>query len=154
LILPGAGDELQGIKRGIIEMVDAIAVNKADGDLQGHAERARAEYQAALRLFPTPADGWAAPVVTCSALTGGGIAAIWEVVLAHRVHLEANGQLAIRRQQQALSWMRDLVAAGLDAALRADPVVAAALPALEAAVSEGRTTPVAASREVLARFRR
>jgi len=153
LMLPGAGDELQGIKRGIIEMVDAIAVNKADGDLQAHAERARAEYQAALHLFPTPADGWAAPVLTCSALTGHGIAAIWDVVLAHRAHLDAHGHLAIRRQQQSLAWMRELVATGLDAALRADPAVAAAIPALEAAVTEGRITPLAAAHDVLSRFR-
>ncbi len=152
LLLPGAGDQLQGIKRGIIEMVDAIAVNKADGDLQPHAQRARAEYQAALHLLPTPADGWAAPVVTCSALTGDGIAALWDVVLDHRAHLDVDGHLVKRRQQQALAWMRELVATGLDAALRADPAVAAAIPTLEAAVSEGRTTAAAAAREVLGLF--
>ncbi len=153
LLLPGAGDQLQGIKRGIIEMVDAIAVNKADGDLQEHAQRARAEYQAALHMLPAPADGWAAPVLTCSALSGDGIAALWDMVLAHRAHLDAAGHLAERRQQQALAAMRELVATGLDAALRADPAVAAALPALEDDVAAGRITPLAAAQDVLSRFR-
>ncbi len=152
LMLPGAGDQLQGIKRGIIEMVDAVAVNKADGDMQSLAERARTEYAAALHLFPVPADGWQAPVVTCSALTGEGIPAIWDTVLAHRAHMDAGGHLARRRREQALAWMRELVAAGLDAAFRSDPAVAAHLPGLEAAVAQWRTSPLAAARELLARF--
>ncbi len=154
LMLPGAGDQLQGIKRGIIEMVDALAINKADGDMTSLAERARAEYLGALRLFPAPADGWVPPVVTCSALTGGGIAALWEVVLAHRARMEAGGHLVARRRQQALAWMHELIGTGLEAALRADPEVAAALPALEADVAAGRTSAFAAARDVLARFRR
>ena len=138
LLLPGAGDELQGIKRGIIEMVDAIAINKADGDMQALAERARVEYRAALHLFPAPADGWSPPVVTCSAVTPAGIGDIWDLVLAHRAHMEANGHWRRAAGAQSLAWMRELVGAGLDAAFRADPRVAAALPALEAAVAEGR----------------
>lgn len=153
LLLPGAGDELQGIKRGVVELVDAIAVNKADGDLRPRAEQARAEYAAALHLFPASADGWVTPVVTCSARTGEGLAAIRELIVAHRAHLEARGLLAQRRREQALAWLHELVGMGLQAALRADPVVAASLPALEAAVAEGRTTPFAAARQVLARFR-
>lgn len=154
LLLPGAGDHLQGIKRGIIEMVDAIAINKADGEMTARARQAQAEYQAALHLFPAQADGWAPPVVTCSALTQDGIPAMWDVVLAHHAQMEARGHLAGRRRQQALAWMHELVAAGLESALRHDPAVAAALPALEAAVGEGRTTAFAAAREVLARLRR
>ena len=96
LLLPGAGDQLQGIKRGIIEMVDAIAITKADGDMQALAERARVEYRAALHLFPAPADGWIPPVVTCSAVTPAGIGEIWDLVLEHRAHMEADGQLASR----------------------------------------------------------
>ena len=153
LLLPGAGDQLQGIKRGIIEMVDAIAITKADGDLQALAERARVEYRAALHLFPAPADGWSPPVVTCSAVTPAGIGEIWDVVLAHRAHMEANGHLASRRRAQSLAWMRELVGTGLDVAFRAHPRVAAALPELEAAVAEGRTTAAAAARELLTLFR-
>ncbi len=153
LLLPGAGDELQGIKRGVVELVDAIAVNKADGDLRPRAEQARAEYAAALHLFPASADGWVTPVVTCSARTGDGLAAIQDLIVAHRTHLEARGLLAQRRREQALAWMHELVGLGLQAALRADPAVAASLPALETAVAEGRTTPLAAARQVLAHFR-
>ena len=115
LLLPGAGDQLQGIKRGIIEMVDAVAITKADGDLRALAERARVEYRAALHLFPAAADGWSPPVVTCSAVTPAGISEIWDLVLAHRAHMEANGQLASRRRAQSVAWMRELVGTGLDA---------------------------------------
>ncbi|WP_291983857.1 methylmalonyl Co-A mutase-associated GTPase MeaB [Luteitalea sp.] len=153
LMLPGAGDELQGIKRGIIEMVDAIAINKADGETKARAERARGEYRAALHLFPAPADGWMPPVVTCSAITHDGIAGLWDVVIAHRAHMDAAGQFALRRRQQALAWMRELVTEGLQRAFRADPAVAAALPVLESAVGEGHTTAFAAARELLGRFR-
>jgi LAO/AO transport system kinase len=154
LLLPGAGDGLQGIKRGIIEMVDALAITKADDDLQARAERARAEYLAALQLFPAPADGWVPPVVTCSAFSGAGIAAIWELVVAHRTHMEAGGHFLSRRRQQALAWMHELVGTGLDAAFRSHPGVAGAIAPIEAAVAEGRTTPVAAARELLTLFGR
>ncbi|BCS34870.1 ATPase/protein kinase [Luteitalea sp. TBR-22] len=153
LMLPGAGDELQGIKRGIIEMVDAIAINKADGDMRARADRARVEYRAALHLFPAAADGWAPPVLTCSALAGDGIAALWDVVGQHRAHVEANGFFARRRSAQSLAWMRELVGSGLEAAFRTHPGVAEALPGLEAAVAAGRTTAFAAARDLLARFR-
>lgn len=153
LMLPGAGDQLQGIKRGIIEMADGLVINKADGDLRQRAERAQSEYRAALHLFPAPADGWQPPVLLCSALAGEGITAVWDTVLAQRAHMERGGHLARRRRRQALAWMHELVAVGLEAALRADPAVAAALPALEAAVGEGRTTAFAAARDVLTRFR-
>lgn len=150
LLLPGAGDELQGIKRGILEMVDVLAINKADGEMRAQAERARAEYRAALHLFPAAADGWTPPVLTCSAISGEGIADLWDVVLTHRTHLADGGHLARRRGEQALTWLHDLVAAGLEAAFRADPQVAATLPALEAAVAEGRLTAAAAARQLLA----
>ena len=100
LMLAGAGDALQGIKRGIIEMADAMAVTKADGDNVAAAERARHEYASALHLFPASPDGWAPVVVTCSALTGAGIAELWAAVLEHRVQLEANGWFAVRRAEQ------------------------------------------------------
>jgi LAO/AO transport system kinase len=150
LMLPGAGDELQGIKRGIIEMVDVLAINKADGEMRARAERARVEYRAALHLFPAPADGWMPPVLTCSAISGEGIVELWDVVLAHRTHLAQSGHLARRRGEQALTWLHDLVAAGLEAAFRADPRVADRLPALEAAVVEGEMTASAAARALLA----
>ena len=88
LMLAGAGDELQGMKRGIIEMLDGMAINKADGDNKPKAERARIEYANALHLFPASADGWTPRVLTCSALNGEGIAEVWQMVLDHR---EAGG---------------------------------------------------------------
>ncbi len=149
LMLAGAGDELQGMKRGIIEMLDAMAINKADGDNKQRADRARAEYANALHLFPAPADGWLPQVVTCSALTSAGIPEIWDIVLAHRIHLDRTGGLQARRSGQALHWMRELVYLGLEQSFRRNAEVAERLPALRKAVSEGKTTPFAASRELL-----
>jgi len=154
MLIPGAGDELQGTKRGIIEMVDAIAINKADGENKPRAERARVEYASALHLFPAPASGWAPRVVTCSAVTGEGVREIWSMILEHREHFEASGQLAELRSRQALRWMRELVILGLEGELRRDRAVALKLPELEENVRLGRATPFAASREVLSLFRK
>ena len=154
LMLAGAGDELQGMKRGIIEMLDGMAINKADGDNKLKAERARVEYAGALHLFPASADGWIPRVLTCSALTGEGIPGVWAMVLEHRRQMEDSGHFAQRRSRQALEWMRELLALGLEDAFRRDAATAARLPALEEAVRHGRATPFAASRELLALFRR
>jgi LAO/AO transport system kinase len=154
LMIPGAGDELQGVKRGIIEMIDAIAINKADGENQRRAERARAEFAGALHLFPAPASGWTPRVVTCSALTGDGVREIWSMILAHREHFESTGQLAQLRSRQSLEWMRELVSLGLERDFRKDRHVSRRLPELEEAVRHSRVTPFAASRELLALFHR
>lgn len=154
LMLAGAGDELQGMKRGIIEMLDGMAINKADGDNKRKAERARTEYAGALHLFPASADGWTPRVQTCSALTGEGIAEIWDTVLDHRRLLESNGFLAQRRSYQALEWMNELLMLGLEELFRADHEVAARLPRFQEKVRRGEMTPFAASRELLKAFRR
>jgi LAO/AO transport system kinase len=154
LMLAGAGDELQGMKRGIIEMLDGMAINKADGDNKPKAERARIEYAGALHLFPASPDGWTPRVLTCSAISGDGIAEVWQMVLAHRDLLEGNGHLARRRNLQALAWMHELTTLGLDELFRRHHAVAARLPLLEEDVSMGRKTPFAASRELLALFHR
>jgi LAO/AO transport system kinase len=153
LMLAGAGDELQGMKRGIIEMLDGMAINKADGDNRTKAERARIEYASALHLFPPPADGWTPRVLTCSSIAGEGIAEIWDTVLAHRRLLESNGHLASRRSRQALNWLDELLSVGLEELFRSDPEAAARLPLLREEVRLGRVTPFAASRELLALFR-
>ncbi len=153
LMLAGAGDELQGMKRGIIEMIDAMAINKADGANRQRAERARVEFASALHLFPAPADGWLPPVVTCSAIKGTGITEIWDLVLRHREHMQAGGHLERRRRRQALEWMRELIALGLEDSFRRHAGVAARLAPLEQAVARGETTPFAASRELLQFFR-
>ena len=152
LLIPGAGDELQGIKRGIIEAADGIAVNKADGDNRPKAERARIEYASALHLFMTPPDGWSPRVLTCSALSGEGIAEIWQTILEHRRHLEASGAFAERRSRQALDWMQELVMLDLSQEFRKHPAVARRLPELEKAVREGKVSPFAASQELLRLF--
>lgn len=153
IMIAGAGDELQGIKRGIIEMTDLMAINKADGDNKLRAERARAEYASALHLFPPTPEGWTPPVLTCSSVAGDGLPAIWEAVLAHRQLLETNGWLARRRQQQSLAWMHELIASGLEEQFRQHPEVRDHLPRVETDVRNGRMTSFGAAQTLLALFR-
>ena len=153
LMLAGAGDELQGMKRGIIEMLDGMSINKADGDNKPKAERARIEYAGALHLLPASADGWTPRVLTCSAVANEGIAEVWRMVLDHRELLEANGCLARLRNRQSLQWMNELMTLGLEELFRKNDAVAARLPLLREEVHRGRMTPFAASRELLALFR-
>jgi LAO/AO transport system kinase len=152
LMLAGAGDELQGMKRGIIEMLDGMAINKADGDNRQKAERARIEYASALHLFPALPTGWTPRVLTCSSTGGTGIAEVWQMVLAHRELLEGNEFLARLRNQQALHWMNELTMLGLEELFRRNRAVAGRLPMLREEVHRGRMTPFAASRELLALF--
>jgi LAO/AO transport system kinase len=152
LMLAGAGDELQGIKRGIIEMIDGMAINKADGDNLTKAERARMEYTSALHLFPPSGDGWTPRVLCCSSLNRTGIAEIWQMVLDHEAQLEASGRIAELRTRGALQWMDDLISMGLADLFRAQPTVAGRLPALRREVRDGLVTPLAASRELLGLF--
>jgi LAO/AO transport system kinase len=152
LMLAGAGDELQGIKRGIIEMIDGMAINKADGDNLRKAERARAEYASALHLFPPSGDGWTPRVLTCSSIKNTGIAEIWQMVLEHEALLGATGRIAERRTLGDLQWMEDLISMGLAELFQAQPNVAERLPSLQRDVREGRVTPLAASRELLELF--
>jgi LAO/AO transport system kinase len=152
LMLAGAGDELQGIKRGIIEMIDGMAINKADGDNLKKAERARAEYASALHLFPPSGDGWTPRVLTCSSIKNTGIAEIWQMVLEHEALLGATGRIAERRTLGDLQWTEDLISMGLAELFQAQPNVAERLPSLQRDVREGRVTPLAASRELLELF--
>ncbi|MCB0576887.1 MAG: methylmalonyl Co-A mutase-associated GTPase MeaB, partial [Saprospiraceae bacterium] len=117
LLLPGAGDELQGIKRGIVEMADILAVNKADGDRTKLAGQARAVYHNATHLLPPKANGWAPRVLTCSAETGTGIDKLWETVLAFETQSRVNGYFYENRKQQAEYWLQEALQAGLQSAL-------------------------------------
>ncbi len=137
LMLPGAGDELQGLKKGIVELADMIAVNKADGDNLVRAKAAAAEYRAALHILTPRSPNWSPPVVTYSALTGDGIAALWEHVLDHREKLTASGELAARRGEQQVKWMWAMLEERLFAPLRSDRTLKAALPRIEADVAAG-----------------
>lgn len=149
LLIAGAGDELQGIKRGILEVADMLAINKADGDNRQRAIRAQASYQSALRLMRGDA---APPVVTCSALERTGLQELWDVIVETRRALRASGELQRKRQAQQVQWMWDMVEDGLRRTLRGDPELSALLKQLENAVGEGRTAPSAAALRVLRRF--
>ena len=141
------------MKRGIIEMLDGMAITKADGDNKPKAERARAEYAHALHLFPASADGWTPPVLTCSSITGEGLAEVWRMVLDHRVLVESNGFLAERRSRQSLDWMNELLLTGIEDSFRKDPKVEERLPRLREDVRRGAVTPFAASRDLLRLYR-
>jgi len=151
LVLPGAGDELQMIKRGIMEMIDGIVVNKADGDNRAQAERARAEYAAALHLLPGY-GGWTRRVALCSSLEATGIPEIWQMMLDHEAQLESSGRSAERRALGNLQWMRELISGGLSEIFNSAPSVSELTPQLEDDVRRGRTTPHAASRRLLKAF--
>jgi LAO/AO transport system kinase len=144
LMLPGAGDELQGLKKGVVELADMIAVNKADGDNVTRAKAAAAEYRAALHILAPRSANWSPPVVTYSALTGEGVAALWAHVLDHREKLSATGELASRRAQQQVKWMWAMLEERLLAPLRSDRAIKTALAAIEADVAAGKLAPGAA----------
>lgn len=150
LMLPGAGDELQGIKKGLVELADMIAVNKADGDNLKRARTAAAEYNAALHILTPRSQHWFPPVVTYSALTGDGIDALWEKVLAHRTAMNASGDFGARRREQQVKWMWAMLEDRLKARLRSDPAVRAKVKQTEAAVADGRMTPAVAADTVAA----
>jgi LAO/AO transport system kinase len=153
LLSPAGGDELQGIKRGIVEQADLVLINKADGDLLAAANLARADYDGALHLLRPAHAAWTPEVLTCSALHGLGIEEVWDAVRRHRHALEAAGELAARRARQTRSWLWAEVQAGLIDALRGDADTRVLLEHMEAAVSEGRRLPSHAARELIARFR-
>ena len=148
LMLPGAGDELQGIKKGVVELADMLAVNKADGDNVKRATAAAAEYRAALHIISAGSELWTPPVITFSALTGDGIAELWGKVSEHRQRMSAAGALAARRREQQVKWMWSMLEARVMARLKSDPTLRARLPKLEAAVAAGRTSPAVAVDEL------
>ncbi|HEX6015214.1 MAG TPA: methylmalonyl Co-A mutase-associated GTPase MeaB [Geminicoccaceae bacterium] len=152
LMLPGAGDELQGIKKGLLEVADLIAVNKADGDNLLRARQAVQHYRNALRIIESESPSWRPPVLAVSALTGAGLAGLWAEVGRHRERLEASGELAAKRRGQQVAWMWSMLEDRLLRALREQPRLRALLPELERAVAEGRLTPALAAERVLETF--
>ena len=152
LMLPGAGDELQGIKKGILELADMIAVNKADGENLPASRTAVRDYSAALRLTHPASPTWTPPVVTCSGLTGDGLDDLWGRILGHRSAITASGEWEDRRRAQQLAWMWSMVEDRLLDSLRRDPAVLELLRTAEADVLEGRTTPAAAAERLLDAF--
>lgn len=154
LMLPGAGDELQGIKKGLVELADMIAVNKADGDNVKRANLAAAEYRGALHILTPRSEHWHPPVVTYSALTGTGIDALWEKILAHRTAMNASGDFDARRRDQQVKWMWTILEDRLKARLRSDPAIRAKVKQTEAAVANGHMTPAVAADTIAALLER
>jgi len=151
LLLPGSGDDLQGIKRGIVELADLILVNKADGPLSELAQRTAADYQHALRLLHPATPGWNPEVQICSALEGRGIPEAWATIERFRATV-GDGALAARRAGQAKAWLRGELSDSLLTLLAGHPRLRDRLPALEAEVAAGRLAPGAAARLLLAEF--
>ncbi len=150
LLAPAGGDELQGIKRGIMELADLVVVNKADGELRAAALRTAGDYGNALRLLRPKTSAWRTEVLTCSALDGTGIADVWDAVGRYRSACTDAGVLAARRAEQGCTWMWTEMTEGLLERFRDDPAVRARLPEVEGEVRAGRLPPGAAARELLA----
>lgn len=154
LALAGAGDELQGIKRGVMELAEIVAVNKADGANAGPAEIAAADLRQALHFMRPPHPAWTVPVLTISAVADTGLDELWRTIESHRDTLDAAGVLEARRRDQQLRWMWSLVGDRLMEDLRTAPGVTALLPTLEADVREGRVPPTLAALRLLEAARR
>ena len=148
LMVAGAGDELQGLKKGIVELADMIAVNKSDGDNIGRARVAASDYRAALHILAPRSPNWSPPVLTYSALTGDGIALLWEHIVSHKEKMTASGELSQRRREQQVKWMWSMLEERLTARLRSDPAVRTKLRQAEAAVAAGKLAPTLAVEEI------
>jgi LAO/AO transport system kinase len=148
LMLPGAGDELQGIKKGLVELADMIAINKADGDNLKRAQQAAADYRSALHILSPRSEHWQPPVVTYSALTGTGIAELWQKVLDHRAVMNASGDFAKRRREQQVKWMWSMLEQRMLARLRADTSTRGRVKKIEADVADGHLTPAVAAEQI------
>src|SRR3954467_15327696 len=153
LMLPGGGDELQGIKKGLVELADMIAINKADGDNIKRADLAAAEYRGALHILSPRSEHWHPPVVTYSALTGAGIDVLWQKILDHRTAMQASGEFAARRRQQQVKWMWSMLEQRMMARLRADQAIRAKVKKIEAEVADGRITPALAAEQIAVMLR-
>ena len=154
LALPGAGDELQALKKGVVELADMIAVTKADGDNVARARLAASQFSAALHILSPRSPHWSPPVATCSALTGEGIEALWSHILDHRARLTTSGELAARRGEQQVKWMWTMLEERLFEPLRSDRALKSALPRIEAEVTVGRLAPAAAVEKIAAMLAR
>lgn len=148
LMLPGAGDELQGIKKGIVELADIIAVNKAEGDAAVRARAAAAEYRAALHILAPASPDWSPPVLTISGLANEGLDRLWAEVARHRDVTTASGRFAEKRRAQQVHWMREMIDERFQERLVRDPAIRAALAERQAAVAAGTLAPGVAAAEI------
>ena len=149
IMLAGAGDELQGMKRGVMELADLVVINKADGTNRAPAEKARSEAQNALHYFPSSPSGWTPRALTCSAQTRKGIAEIWSSALEYTALAKANGWFSLTRTNQKRQWMHEIIEQGLQRQFESHPSVQKQLAALEQELAQGHTTSFRAARKLL-----
>ena len=149
IMLAGAGDELQGMKRGVMEMADLVVINKADGPNVGATQRARAEAQNALHYFPCSPSGWTPRALTCSAQSGMGIPELWNCVAEYAAATKANGWFKLSRQNQAQQWMHEIIQRELKRRFELHPAIREQMKALEQEVTEGRSSSFRAARALL-----
>jgi LAO/AO transport system kinase len=152
LVSPGGGDELQGIKRGIMELADLVIVNKADGDLAPAAARTRGDYASAVHLLRPKWNAWSTEVLACSALNGIGVSEVWDAVTAFRAAVTADGELLEARSAQATAWLWSEIGDTLIDRFRSDTKVATLLPGIEKRVAAGHITPAKAALQLLEAF--
>jgi len=152
LTLARTGDQLQGIKKGVLELADVIAVNKADGEHEREARKAARELSGALRLLYGPDASWTPPVLTCSGMTGAGLDTIWQQIGKHRDAMAASGELADKRSRQQVDWMWTMVREQLLLRLESDTGVRAVVGEVERLVREGEITPTLATQRILDAF--
>lgn len=153
LMLAGAGDELQGIKRGIMEMADMIAINKADQGNADKAEQARREFKNALSLFPAHESGWKPPVLTCSALEGKGLLPLWDEIQKYFSEIKKNGYFESTRRKQAVFWMNESIQQQLNESFFQNPTIKEKLPVLEKKVASGSISSFKAASQLLKLFK-
>ncbi|MGZ4623647.1 MAG: methylmalonyl Co-A mutase-associated GTPase MeaB [Blastococcus sp.] len=152
LTIARTGDQLQGIKRGILEIADVIAVNKADGPAAGDARKAARELAGAIRMLRGQGEDWEVPVLTCAGLTGEGLDEVWAKLVEHQDRAKASGAFEERRRTQQVRWTWQLVRDDLEHRLRSHPAVRSIAPGLEKAVLAGELTPALAARQILETF--
>ncbi|CAN5322726.1 methylmalonyl Co-A mutase-associated GTPase MeaB [soil metagenome] len=148
LMLAGAGDELQGIKKGIMEMADAIVINKADGENVRTARQAKATYENALHLFQPAESGWQPPVLTCSSLERTGLSEIWKLILEHQLLMQENGYFEKNRNHQNIRWMYETIRLNLEKNFYDDPKVKEIIPRLERQIINKELAPITAARKI------
>ncbi|WP_181704293.1 methylmalonyl Co-A mutase-associated GTPase MeaB [Chthonobacter albigriseus] len=148
LMLPGAGDELQGIKKGIIELADLIAVNKAEGEAAIRARAAATEYRAALHILAPASPDWSPPVLTVSGLANEGLDKLWSEIERHRSVMSANGRFQAKRREQQVHWMREMINERFHERLVRDPAIRTALDDRQARVADGTLSPSVAAAEI------
>jgi len=148
LMLPGGGDELQGIKKGLIELADMIAINKADGDNVKRANRTAADYRGAMKILTPRSKHWFPPVLTYSGLTGAGVPELWQKIVEHRTAMNASGEFTARRSEQQVKWMWSMFEDRMKARLRSDATICAKVKQIETRVGNGSTSPALAAEQI------